>query len=112
MTVSLCKHSHPVQPPLGSIVRPGNCTSCGMTWGQVQAELRKQEQALILGTAHDGTCPDCRKPRRLFRYQPQDKPWTPIGYEEPVSFLCIDCWNGAANAEHVLTCALFEEAAS
>ncbi|MGW7688905.1 hypothetical protein ACWGMA_08425 [Streptomyces asiaticus] len=100
MTVSLCKHSHPIQPPLGTIIRPGACSGCGATWNQVQAELRKQEEALILGTSRDGHCPDCRQPRRLFRWQPQDKPWTPIGYEEPVSFLCSGCWNAAADADH------------
>ncbi|MFE9064855.1 hypothetical protein [Streptomyces violaceusniger] len=108
MTVSLCKHSHPVQPPHGSMFRPGACTGCGATWNQVQAELRKQEEALILGTSHDGTCPDCRQPRRLFRFQPQDKPWTPIGYEEPISFLCIGCWNTATEADHASFHALLD----
>ncbi|MFE5368119.1 hypothetical protein [Streptomyces mirabilis] len=112
MTVSLCKHSHPVQPPLGSMGRPGDCTDCGMTWNQVQAELRKQEEALILGTAHDGKCPHCGQTRRLFRFQPQDKLWTPIGYEEPVTFLCITDWNAAADDDHNTTHALFEQAAS
>lgn len=100
MTVSFCKHSFPVQPPHGSIIRPGDCPGCGMTWNQSQAELRKQEEALILGTSHDGTCPDCRQPRRLFRFQPQDKPWTDFGYEEPVTFLCMGCWNAATDADH------------
>lgn len=102
MTVSLCKHSHPVQPPLGSIVHPGDCDRCGMTWNQVQAELQRQEEALIAATSHDGACPDCSQQRRLYRFQPDDKPWTPIGYEEPVSFLCADCWNAAAEADHAL----------
>lgn len=100
MTVSLCKHSFPIQPPLGSLARPGDCSHCGMTWDQVQAELRSQEQALIVGSSRDGNCPDCRQPRRLYRFQPQDKPWTPIGYEEPVGFLCAGCWNNAAEADH------------
>lgn len=100
MTVSLCKHSFPVQPPHGSLARPGDCVGCGITWNQVQAELRKQEEALILGTSRDGQCPNCRHTRRLFRFQPQDKPWTPIGYEEPVTFLCIGCWNNAMDADH------------
>jgi hypothetical protein len=102
MTVSLCKHSHPVQPPLGSIIRPGDCDRCGMTWNQVQAELQRQEEALIAGTSHDGNCPTCSRQRRLYRFQPDDKPWTPIGYEEPVTFLCADCWNAAAEADNAL----------
>lgn len=100
MTISLCKHSFPVQPPLGSIFRPGDCVRCGDTWNEVQAELQRQEEALILGTSHDGTCPDCGQQRRLLRFQPEDKPWTEIGYEEPVTFLCIDCWNTAADADN------------
>lgn len=99
MNVSLCKHSFPIQPPLGSLARPGNCTSCDTSWNEVQADLQRQSEALIIGTSRDGTCPDCSQPRRLFRYQPQDKPWTPIGYE-PISFLCIDCWNAATEADH------------
>lgn len=106
MKVSLCKHSHPVQPPLGSIFQPGDCTHCGITWADVQAELKRQEEALIVGTSHDGACPNCRQTRRLYRFQPQDKPWTPIGYEEPVSFLCVDCWDDAAEADHASFCAL------
>jgi len=100
VTISFCKHSFPVQPPHGSIIRPGDCTGCGITWNQSQAELRTQEEALILGTSHDGTCPHCGQTRRLFRFQPQDKPWTEIGYEEPVTFLCIDGWNAAGGADH------------
>lgn len=102
MTVSLCKHSHPLQPPLGSILRPGDCTRCGMTWNQVQAELQRQEEALIVNTAHEGTCPVCAKQRRLYRFQAPDQPWTPIGYEEPVSFLCVDCYNAAADEHNAL----------
>jgi len=98
--VSLCKHSFPVLPPFGSIFHPGDCDRCGTTWNDVQAELQRQEEALIAGTAHDGTCPDCTQPRRLLRFQPEDKPWTEIGYEEPVTFLCADCWNAAARADH------------
>ncbi len=98
--VSLCKHSFPVQPPLGSIFRPGDCDRCGTTWNDVQAELQRQEEALINGTAHEGICPDCGQQRRLIRFQPEDKPWTPIGFEEPVTFLCIDCWNTAADVDN------------
>jgi hypothetical protein len=99
-TISLCKHRFPVQPPLGSIFRPGDCDRCGTTWNDVQAELQRQEEALIAGTSHDGVCPDCNQQRRLLRFQPDDKPWTVIGYEEPVTFLCADCWNAAARADH------------
>lgn len=109
-TVSLCKHSFPCQPPHGSIFRPGDCTGCGITYEQVQADLRRQEQALILGTSHEGTCRDCLTYRRLFRYQQQEQPWHEPGTEMPVGFLCIDCWNAAADAENALTAALFASA--
>ncbi|MDX5526128.1 hypothetical protein PV677_36270 [Streptomyces sp. DE06-01C] len=99
-TISLCKHRFPVQPPLGSIGHPGDCSSCGATWDEVQANLHRQHEALIFGSARDGNCPDCAQPRRLFRFQPFDKPWTPIGFEEPVTFLCMDCWNTATEADH------------
>lgn len=110
MTVSLCKHGFPIQPPQGSIVNPGPCTDCGITYDACQSGLRKQEEALIMGTAHDGTCPDCRQPRRLFRYQPQEQPWREIGAEMPVSFRCLRCWNATADAENAYTTALFENA--
>ncbi|GGU84545.1 hypothetical protein GCM10010275_19500 [Streptomyces litmocidini] len=100
MTVSLCHHSHIVLPPHGSIFHPSDCTRCGMTWDAIQTELRRQEEALIAGTARDGSCPNCSRQKRLYRFQPSDKPWTPIGYEEPVSFLCVDCWNDAAQADN------------
>ncbi|MER7507020.1 hypothetical protein ABTX82_01525 [Streptomyces lavendulae] len=96
MTVSLCKHSHPVQPPVGTILRPGPCTDCGITWDEVQDEVRRQEDALINGTAHEGTCPDCGQHRTLLRFQPPSQPWEPFDYEPPVSFLCLDCYNAAA----------------
>jgi hypothetical protein len=99
MTVSLCHHSHIVLPPHGSIFNPGPCTNCGITWDQVQDEIRRQEEALILGTAHDGTCPDCSQQRRLFRFQPPARPWHDFDYEPPVTFLCLRCWNNAADAE-------------
>jgi hypothetical protein len=112
MTISLCKHSFPCQPPHGSIFRPGDCTGCGITYNALQAELRKQEQAYIIGTSRDGACPDCHKDRRLFRWQPQEQPWHEIGVELPVTFVCIDCWNAATTADNALAAALFEEAAS
>lgn len=108
MTVSLCKHGFPVQPPHGSLGRPGDCTSCGITWDQVQDDLRKQEEALILGTSRDGTCPDCGQVHRLFLYQPQEQPWHEIGTEMPVTYLCIGCWNGARDAELLVNTALLD----
>lgn len=108
MTTSLCKHSFPVQPPHGSLTNPGPCTNCGTPWPDVQAELRRQEEALIVSTSRNGTCPDCRKPRRLFRWQPQDRPWHPVDHEQPVGFLCINCWNDATNADQALAEALIE----
>lgn len=110
MKVSLCKHSFPVQPPHGSIVRPGPC-DCGQTYEQVQDELRRQAEALILNTAHDGVCEDCRKETRVFRFQAEEQPWTPFGVEMPVSWLCLGCWNDAAQASNDLVTALFAEAA-
>ncbi|MER7905427.1 hypothetical protein AB0D73_27325 [Streptomyces sp. NPDC048215] len=99
VSISLCKHRFPVQPPLGSIFRPGDCDRCGTTWNDVQAELQRQEEALIVGSSRDGKCPDCAQSRRLYRFQPEDKPWSEIGYEEPVTFLCVDCWNAATQAD-------------
>lgn len=96
MTVSLCKHSHSVLPPAGSIFYPGPCLHCGTTWDAIQEELRQQEEAHILSTAHDGTCPTCSQPRRLFRFQPAPRPWHEFSYEPPVTFLCMGCWNDAA----------------
>ncbi len=110
MTVSLCKHGFPVQPPHGSIFRPGPCTDCGVTFDAWQAVLREQEEALIHGTSHDGVCPNCRQACRLFRYQSQEQPWHEIDVELPVTFLCLDCWNDTADAENAVTAALFEGA--
>ncbi len=28
-----CDHRHPVQPPLGSLARPGDCSQCGAPYG-------------------------------------------------------------------------------
>lgn len=108
MTVSLCKHRFPCQPPHSSLARPGDCTGCGMTWGQVQDGLRKQEEALIVGTSRDGQCPDCRRTRRLFRWQSQDRPWHPVSHEQPAGLLCIDCWNGATDADNAFADALID----
>lgn len=108
--VSLCKHSFPCQPPHGSIFRPGPC-DCGMTYSQHEAELVRQEEALIVGTSHDGTCPDCDQQKRLFRFQPPAQPWHDPDTELPVTFLCMDCYNAAADAVNALVNAVFEEAA-
>lgn len=108
--VSLCKHSFPCQPPHGSILRPGPC-DCGLTYAQHEAELRRQEEALIVGTARDGQCPDCGHDRRLFRFQTPAQPWHDPDYEPPVTFLCMGCYNAAADAHNQTVAALFEEAA-
>lgn len=110
MRVSLCKHSFPVLPPHGSLTRPGDCAGCGMTWAQAQEDLRQQEEALIRGSSRDGVCPDCTRERRLYRYQPDEMPWHEIGDELPVTYLCVDCWNGAANAEATFSQAIFDAA--
>lgn len=111
MKVSLCKHSFPCQPPHGSIFRPGDCTGCGITYNQHQAELLRQEEALIVGSSRDGQCPDCTRQKRLFRWQPPVQPWDEPGTEPPVTFLCIDCYNAAVDANNALVDSLFEEAA-
>jgi len=108
---SLCKHSFPCQPPHGSIFRPGDCTGCGITYSQHEAELRRQEEALIVGSARDGQCPDCDRTRRLFRFEPPAQPWHEPGTELPVTFLCTDCFNTAVDAHNATVNALFEEAA-
>ena len=110
--VSLCKHSFPCQPLHGSIFNPGPCVGCGLTYAELQTELRRQEEALIVGTSHDGKCPACGKVRRLFRFQPPTQPWNEPGYEPPVSFLCIDDFNAAVDAHNEMVNAAFEEAAA
>lgn len=110
MNVSLCKHSFPCQPPHGSIFRPGDCTGCGITYSQHEAELRRQEEALIVGSSREGLCPDCSQPCRLFRFQPPAQPWDEPGYEPPVRFLCTNCFNVAADAHNAMVNGLFEEA--
>jgi len=108
--VSLCKHSFPCQPPHGSVFRPGPC-DCGLTYAQHEAELRRQEEALIVGTSRDGRCPDCGHTRRLFRFEPPTQPWHEPGTELPVTFLCMDCFNAAVDAHNAMVNAVFEEAA-
>lgn len=106
----LCKHSFPCQPPHGSIFRPGPC-GCGLTYEQHEAELRRQEEALIVGTSRDGQCPDCNRTRRLYRFQPPAQPWHEPDFEPPVTFLCNGCFNAAADAHNAMVNGLFEEAA-
>jgi hypothetical protein len=108
--VSLCKHSFIVLPPHGSIFRPGPC-DCGLTYEQHQADIRRQEEALIAGSSRDGQCPDCGHTRRLFRWQAPDQPWDEHGVEKTVTFLCTDCYNAAVDAYNADINALYEEAA-
>lgn len=37
------EHSHPVQPPDGSMWAPGPCRICAKTWDRVQAERQLRE---------------------------------------------------------------------
>lgn len=99
--VSLCKHSFPIQPPHGSIVRPGDCTGCGVTWNAIQAELAQQlaqrEVDLCNRTAHEGRCTSCALPRMVFRYQREAHPWEPE--DPPAHWLCTTCWGNAQATE-------------
>ncbi|MFJ4624274.1 hypothetical protein [Streptomyces sp. NPDC088812] len=97
MTVSLCKHSHPVQPPHGSIVNPGNCAGCGTSWADVQLELDRQEMLLRLGTAHENACAWCKQTRTVFRYVREQQPWDEA--EPPVIWLCARDWSRARENE-------------
>ncbi|NEB92387.1 hypothetical protein [Streptomyces bauhiniae] len=108
--VSLCKHSFPCNPPHGSIFRPGPC-DCGITYDEHQAELLRQEEALIVGSSREGQCPDCGQHKQLFRWQAPDQPWDEFGVEKPTKFLCMGCYNTAADAHNALVDSLFEEAA-
>ncbi|WP_062215680.1 hypothetical protein [Streptomyces sp. NBRC 109706] len=98
MTVSLCKHSFPIQPPHGSIVRPGPCVGCGITWDDCQADLARQEAALIDGSSHDGQCGHCDQTRRLYRWQPLRQPWDEPDYEPPITWLCAAGYDAATQA--------------
>lgn len=111
MKVSLCKHSFPCQPPHGSIFRPGPC-ECGLTYTEHEAELQRQEEALIVGSSYDGQCPDCDRQKRLFRWQPPAQPWDEPDYEPPVTFLCTDDYNAAVDAHNEMVNNLFQEAVS
>ncbi|MFJ4418230.1 hypothetical protein [Streptomyces sp. NPDC088925] len=93
MTISLCKHSFPIQPPLGSMAWPGDCTSCGLTWAAAQAELERQAEQVRLATAHECRCDFCAKPRVVFQFQREQAPWEET--EPPVRWLCTHCWGAA-----------------
>jgi len=97
VTVSLCKHSHPVQPPHGSIVNPADCTGCGTPWADVQRELDRQETLLRLGTAHEAICAGCSQRRIVFRYVREQQPWET--QEPPVVWLCARDWSTARENE-------------
>ncbi|MFF1284369.1 hypothetical protein ACFVY4_26955 [Streptomyces sp. NPDC058299] len=101
MTLSLCKHSFPVQPPAGSIVHPGDCTGCGITYLDRQAELDAQEERVRLGTAARGRCEGCRIPdRMLFTLVPEPRPWHGFGDDAPANLrLCTPCWSAAKQAD-------------
>lgn len=100
--VSLCKHTHLVLPPAGSIITPSDCQHCGITWADAQAERRQQEIALIHGTSHDGECPHCKRVRRLYRYQAPTQPWHELGTEPPVTWMCDEDYRTAAQADETI----------
>lgn len=97
MTVSLCKHSHPVQPPHGSILNPGDCARCGTPWAEVQRDLDRQEILLRLGTAHEAVCAWCHQTRIVFRYAREQQPWDET--EPSVIWLCARDWSRARENE-------------
>ncbi|MFF7067350.1 hypothetical protein [Streptomyces pseudovenezuelae] len=97
MKVSLCKHGFPVQPPLGSLANPGDCTGCGITWADAQAELDRQEVLLRLRTAHEGICERCGNRRLVFRYTREQQPWDQG--EPRVLWLCARDWSAARETE-------------
>lgn len=108
MTVSLCKHAFPIQPPHGSLARPGDCSRCGATWQTVQEELWRQEDTIRMRTAHEGQCGSCGKTRMVFGYQREQRPWDET--EPPMRWLCIPCWGQAKTAEEETGFATFAEA--
>jgi hypothetical protein len=108
MTISLCRHRFPIQPPDGWIGAPGDCRGCGATWAAVQDDLQRQQDTIRMHTAHDGECSACRKPRMLFNYQREQQPWEDT--EPPVRWLCIPCWSLAKTAEEVGDFATFADA--
>lgn len=97
MKISFCKHRFPVQPPAGSMFIPGECTGCGTSWADVQAELDRQEVLVRLGTAHEAVCAWCSQKRIVFRYAREQQPWDE--QEPPVIWLCARDWSRARETE-------------
>lgn len=97
MKVSFCKHGFPLQPPLGSLANPGNCTGCGITFADAQRELDRQEMLLRLGTAHEATCGRCGQKRIVFRYVRELQPWE--NTEPPAIWLCAQDWSATRETE-------------
>ncbi len=93
----LCKHAFPIQPPHGSILRPGDCTGCGITYAERERELDAAAAAYRAGTAHRGYCPRCRQnDRMLFIFIQEPRPWD---CSEPRVFLCGPCWSATTLEE-------------
>ncbi|MFJ2259514.1 hypothetical protein ACIOKD_14430 [Streptomyces sp. NPDC087844] len=86
-----------MQPPLGSLVHPGDCTCCGISWPDHQLELDRQEVLLRLGTAHEGVCKQCGQKRIVFRYVREQQPWEQD--EPPVMWFCARDWSIARESE-------------
>ncbi|MEV8396317.1 hypothetical protein [Streptomyces niveus] len=107
MTISLCKHRFPIQPPHGSLGAPGDCTGCGTTWDTIQDELQKQTDTIRMRTAHEGQCHHCGKTRMVFSYQREQQPWEQD--EPPVLWLCIPDWGQAKATEETTGFADFND---
>jgi hypothetical protein len=97
MAISLCKHAFPLQPPHGSLVRPGDCTRCAVTFAAAQDGLRRQADTIRIRTAHEGACESCGRDRMLFAYQRARQPLEE--HEPPVLRLCIPCWGRTRETE-------------
>lgn len=97
MKTSLCKHGFPIQPPHGSIIHPGPCTGCGITYLQHLQELERQAEARRLATAHEGHCDWCKKTRMLFAYDREEQPWEETA--PPTLWLCMTDWGTARTNE-------------
>ncbi|MET8864640.1 hypothetical protein ABZW11_17020 [Nonomuraea sp. NPDC004580] len=58
-----CDHRFPVQPPHGSLARPGSCSHCGMPWANAAAlppdALREPLAALLEEIADQYDAPPC-----------------------------------------------------
>ncbi|GAA2107856.1 hypothetical protein [Streptomyces synnematoformans] len=93
MSVSLCKHAFPIQPPDGSLGVPGPCAGCGITYEERQRQLEADAARIRLRTAREGACEFCGRIRMLFRFQRAARPWDEK--EPPVRRLCTPCWGAA-----------------